>query len=191
MLFSFQGKKICLDAFLYLENCTQYQLKRIRKHIMTHGVTPRVHGNHGKRPHNRFSLDIYQQATAFLQSYIQRIQQQQPRTDDATAANATNKDKNGSCYLPADVTCKTVHAAYKEYMEHFEPGTKWLGYSTFRQFLKRQFPLVKFTSTSSPVAAVPSSPSNAAASVRPLSIQMQGSSSLADSPPVVTTDNDE
>jgi hypothetical protein len=157
---------------------------------MTHGVTPRVHGNHGKRPHNRFSLDIYQQATAFLQSYIQRIQQQQPLAD---AVNLNSKDKNGSCYLPADVTCKTVHAAYKEYMEHFEPGTKWLGYSTFRQFLKRQFPLVKFTPTAPLVptaVATVSSPSNAAASVRPL-IQIQGSSSLVDSPPVVTTDNDE
>ena len=29
--------------------------------------TFRIHGNHRKRPHNTFSLDIYQYATTFLQ----------------------------------------------------------------------------------------------------------------------------
>jgi hypothetical protein len=47
----YHGKKVCLDAFLYLENCTHYQLKRIRKHVMTHGVVPRIHGNQGMHAH--------------------------------------------------------------------------------------------------------------------------------------------
>jgi hypothetical protein len=47
----YHGKKVCLDAFLYLENCTHYQLKRIRKHVMTHGVVPRIHGNQGVHSH--------------------------------------------------------------------------------------------------------------------------------------------
>lgn len=135
-----QGRKVCLEAFLYLENCTQYQLKRIRKHVMTHGVTPRVHGNHGKRPHNRFSLDIYQTATAFLESYIPRVRLAEP------SATPAKSKEHKAVYLPPDVTRKAIHAAYKEYMEHFEPGSKWLGYATFRHFMKRQFPLVKFTS---------------------------------------------
>lgn len=143
-----QGRKVCLEAFLYLENCTQYQLKRIRKHIMTHGVTPRVHGNHGKRPHNRFSLDIYQTATAFLESYIPRVRLPEPH---ATPAKSR---EHKAAYLPPDVTRKAIHTAYKEYMEHFEPGSKSLGYATFRHFMKRQFPLVKFTSAST---AAPSS----------------------------------
>lgn len=66
----YQGRRVCLSAFLYLENCTLYQLKRIRKHVMTHGVTPRVHGNHGKKPHNVFSLETYCRATDFLKQYI-------------------------------------------------------------------------------------------------------------------------
>lgn len=67
----YQGRRVCLSAFLYLENCTLYQLKRIRKHVTTHGVTPRVHGNHGKKPHNVFSLETYRRATEFLKTYIQ------------------------------------------------------------------------------------------------------------------------
>lgn len=184
---------------MYLENCTQYQLKRIRKHIMTHGVTPRVHGNHGKRPHNRFSLDIYQQATAFLQSYIQRAQNQQQHQSagggggGGLSGNNKTKSKERSSsavVLPADITCKTVHSSYKEYMEHFEPGTKWLGYSTFRHFMKRQFPLVKFsTGTSSSGGSGGGtgadqqhhgSPYRSASSAAP--------KNLTRPPPVVTTD---
>ena len=94
-------------------------------------MTPRVHGNHGKRPHNRFPLDIYQHAMAFLQGYIQK-------SSKVSRAGHTIQ-------LPA--TRKTVFQAYAEYMEHFEPGVKVLGYSTFRHFMKLQFPLVKFTDT--------------------------------------------
>lgn len=188
----FQGKKICLEAFLYLENCTQYQLKRIRKHIMTHGVTPRVHGNHGKRPHNRFSLDIYQQATAFLQSYVQRAhnnqltrnQQQSPTTGGwppSSLPKAKGKERSSAAIvLPPDITCKTVHSAYKEYMEHFEPGTKWLGFSTFRHFMKRQFPMVKF---SSPVA-IPSG----SELLHDGASSSSASKNLEQPPPVVSTD---
>ena len=172
-----------------MENCTQYQLKRIRKHIMTHGVTPRVHGNHGKRPHNRFSLDIYQQATAFLQSYIHRAQQSQqqpgglPSTSKSKSGNKDSKPSSSVVLLPPDVTCRTVHSAYKEYMEHFEPGTKWLGYSTFRHFMKRQFPLVKFSNgggVGGAAVAADGSPTRLACSAAP--------KNLTRPPPVVTTD---
>lgn len=30
----YQGRRVCLDSFLYLENVTQYHLKRIRNHVM-------------------------------------------------------------------------------------------------------------------------------------------------------------
>ena len=135
----FQGKKVCLDAFLYLENCTHYQLKAIRKHVMVNGVTPRVHGNHGKKPPNTFPLDTYQHAAAFLQSYIARY------SPNSTTPNKKNKaNKCAPVYLPADITRKKIHNAYKEYCEHFEPDVKVMGYSSFRHFMKEQFPAVKF-----------------------------------------------
>jgi len=54
----FHGKKVCLDAFLYLENCTHYQLKRIRKHVMTHGVVPRTHGNQGNEENRILKIQV-------------------------------------------------------------------------------------------------------------------------------------
>nr|CAH7726387.1 unnamed protein product [Callosobruchus chinensis] len=129
----YQGRRVCLDAFLYLENCTHYQLKRIRKHVMTHGVAPRVHGNHGKKPHNTFSLDIYRHATEFLKQYLEQ------HTGERNLLNTKQPIQ-----LPWDVTRKNLHDAYKEYGQILEPGIKLMGYSTFRHFMKEQFPHVKF-----------------------------------------------
>ncbi|PNF24764.1 hypothetical protein B7P43_G16635, partial [Cryptotermes secundus] len=149
----FQGRRVCLDAFLYLENCTHYQLKRIRKHVMTHGVAPRIHGNHGKRPHNTFSLDIYRHATSFLRHFIQRNSpgsnsHQNTSVQHANASSTKCKSKSTiktpPLYLPAEITKKTIHNAYREYCEHFEPSIKIMGYSSFRHFMKEQFPHVKF-----------------------------------------------
>lgn len=129
----YQGRRVCLDAFLYLENCTHYQLKRIRKHVMTHGVAPRVHGNHGKKPHNTFSLDIYRHATEFLKQYLEQ------HTGETGISNSKQPIQ-----LPWDITRKNLHDAYKEYGQILEPGVKLMGYSTFRHFMKEQFPHVRF-----------------------------------------------
>jgi hypothetical protein len=149
----FQGRRVCLDAFLYLENCTHYQLKRIRKHVMTHGVAPRIHGNHGKKPHNTFSLDIYRHATSFLRHFIQRnspgsnshqsTASQHPN-NSSTKCKSKSTIKTPPLYLSAEITRKTIHNAYREYCEHFEPSIKIMGYSSFRHFMKEQFPHVKF-----------------------------------------------
>ena len=130
----YQGRRVCLDAFLYLENCTHYQVKRIRKHLMTHGVAPRVHGNHGKAPHNTLSLDIYKSVTEFLKDFMKKQEQTQK----------TKASKNAPLHLPPDITRKTLHALYSEYCRNMSPSIKIMGYSTFRRFMKVQFSHVKF-----------------------------------------------
>ncbi|CAH1378169.1 unnamed protein product [Tenebrio molitor] len=145
----YQGRRVCLDAFLYLENCTHYQLKRIRKHVMTHGVAPRVHGNHGKKPHNTFPLDIYYHATEFLKQYLEQY------TGERDIVNTKQPIQ-----LPWDVTRKNLHDAYKEYGQILEPGIKLMGYSTFRHFMKEQFPHVKFCKVEPKNASTSSSSNN-------------------------------
>lgn len=128
----YQGRRVCLSAFLYLENCTLYQLKRIRKHVMTHGVAPRVHGNHGKKPHNVFSLETYRRATEFLKSYIEK--------HNTGSGNCKN-----TVLFPAEVSRKTIHNAYIEFLKEIAPpNEKMMGYSTFRHFMKEQFPHLRF-----------------------------------------------
>ena len=136
----FQGKEVCLEAFLYLENCTHYQLKRIRKHVITHGVTPRVHGNHGKRPHNTFPLDIYKHASKFLNDYLEKL----THKPDGKKTNKAAQNRRQCIHMPQDITRKKIHEKYVDFINHFEPEAKVMSYSAFRYFLKEQFSHVRF-----------------------------------------------
>ena len=132
----FRGREVCQDAFLYLENVTVYQLKSIRKHVTNHGVTPRIHKNKGKKPHNVFELDHYQLAHRFVEDILQK-------------ATSTSK-KN---VLPPDLTCTKLHENYKFYFEKMNlesnEQAKIMAYSTFRYFVHERFPHLKFSSRES------------------------------------------
>ncbi|XP_067010310.2 uncharacterized protein [Anabrus simplex] len=159
----FQGRRVCLDAFLYLENCTHYQLKRIRKHVMTHGVAPRVHGNHGKKPHNTFPLTSYRHAALFLRQFIeQHVPGATALTHSSTPIKGKSKSNNKTApiYLPSEITRKTIHNAYREHCEKYEPSIKIMGYSTFRQYMKEQFAHVRFSKLDSAVSKLSNSSSN-------------------------------
>ena len=99
----FQGKEVCVNAFLYLENTTFYQIKSVRKHMLDHGVSPRSHGNMGRIPHNTLSLDNYQFATRFLHAYFEKH------------AIKDKRQKQGVIKMPKNITCKTIHEAYQAY----------------------------------------------------------------------------
>ena len=106
---------------------------------MVNGVTPRIHGNQGKKPPNKFPLDTYQQAAVFLQNYIS--------THSPGSSNTKKQNKAGKpfpIFLPVEITRKKVHNAYREYCEHFVPDVKVMGYSSFRHFMKDKFPNVRF-----------------------------------------------
>lgn len=130
-----KGKRVCLDAFLYLENVTQYHLKRIRQHVMTQGVVPRVHGNMGKKPHNTFSLDMYKCAEHFIKQTISEHQ----------ASGGGSGVKGDSVFLVTE-TRSSIYEKFRQSTVH-AAGTKVMGYTTFRHFIKKQFPYVRFATT--------------------------------------------
>lgn len=120
--YTHMGKKVCLFAFLYLENITIYQLKKIRSHVMTNGVVPIEHGNSHKIPHNAFPLDLYKKVDNFLRGYL-NIDKQHP-----------NKTV---------VLTQPLSKIYQDYKEHDKNAQQYMGYTTFRTFFKKQFPQVK------------------------------------------------
>lgn len=122
----YHGQRVCLDAFLYLENVTHYQLKRVRSHVMANGVVPRVHGNVRKKPHNTFSLDMYKTAENFLKTTLTQY------TSDAAK----------HCFIVNE----SRTSIYEKFKQNIPVGGKIMGYSTFRHFLKKQFPQVRFSS---------------------------------------------
>lgn len=121
--YTYMGKKVCLFAFLYLENTTIYQLKKIRQHVMKHGVVAIEHGNSHKIPHNAFPLDLYKRVDNFLRGYLN--------------ADKQHSSKSVVLNLP-------LSKLYQEYKEHDKGGDgKFMGYTTFRTFFKKQFPHVR------------------------------------------------
>lgn len=123
-VYVFQGKRVCLDAFIYLENVTQYHLKRIRSHVMVNGVMPRVHGNVRKKPHNALSLDLYKFAENFVKSELKR------HTNDLNKSVIVMNEPRVNLYQKFRAICPI--------------DGKLMSYSTFRHFLKKQFPHVRF-----------------------------------------------
>jgi hypothetical protein len=120
--YTYMGKKVCLFAFLYLENITIYQLKKVRSHVMTNGVVAIEHGNSHKIPHNAFPLDLYKRVDTFLRSYL----------------NADKQHSNKSIVLN-----QPLSKVYQDYKEYDKNAQQFMGYTTFRTFFKKQFPHVK------------------------------------------------
>lgn len=141
----YKGKRVCLDAFLYLENVTQYQLKRIRQHVMTQGVVPRVHGNMGKKPHNTFSLDMYKCAEHFVRQSIADAAATVAAAPTSTTTDATASTATTTVHRPIVVTSESRASLYEKFKRSaLHPEGKIMGYTTFRHFIKKQFPNVRF-----------------------------------------------
>jgi len=127
----FQGKEVCQEAFLYLENVTIYQLKSIRRHVLEQGVVARVHKNKGKKPHNVLELDHYQLTHRFVEDLLEK-------------ERGGQGGKKRTCL--ADLTCKKLHTSYLAYFSDLGMDSKVMAYSTFRNFVHQRFPQLKFTS---------------------------------------------
>lgn len=135
--YTYYGKKVCLFAFLYLENITIYQLKKIRSHVMSNGVVAIEHGNSHKIPHNAFPLDLYKRVEQFLRDYLNTDNQNSSRTI---------------------VIKEPLSKLYQEYKDYDKGAEQYMGYTTFRTFFKKQFPHVKLsTATKLQTSSNPSS----------------------------------
>lgn len=120
--YSYHGKKVCLFAFLYLENISLYSLKKIRSHVMKNGVVAIQHGNANKMPHNAFPLDLYKRVDTFLRSYL------------------SSKPQHSNKPIVLDEPLSKIYQEYKQ----FDNGAEqYMGYSTFRLFFRKQFPNVR------------------------------------------------
>ena len=82
--------------------------------MLDHGVSPRIHGNHKRTPHNTLSLDTYQLAMRFLEAYL----------DKHAIKDNKGPNKSEVLHLPKSITKKIIHDAYLNHMKTItnEPG---------------------------------------------------------------------
>ncbi|XP_040565674.1 uncharacterized protein [Lepeophtheirus salmonis] len=131
-IYRFFGSEICLDTFLFVQNTSLHQIKSLRKHLSLYGVSPRVHGNAGKKPHNTFSLSNYQEVNHFIKTYLEHHE----------IPNLSSSNNGSYIHLPSEFNTKRIHS---DYVEHFSSHEdKIMSYTTFRRFLNEQFPKIKY-----------------------------------------------
>ena len=111
--YMFQGREVCLEAFLYLENVTVYHLKAMRSHLLEQGVMPRKkNGGQTRRQRDQALEEHHSKALVFLKEQLSRSGE--------------------------SVSCRSLHRLYSE---HFRDSpAQALGFSAFRTWAVRMFP---------------------------------------------------
>ena len=103
----FDDREVCKKMFLFTHDFGEKAFKNLLKHIKTHGLTPRTHGNAGRKPKWSLTYDDTKTVVQFVKNYAQQYGLPQP-------AASNRKDCEPPIILPAATTKKQVHQLYVE-----------------------------------------------------------------------------
>ncbi len=67
-----KGHQVCRKTFLFLHGISKKRLSSLKSHLRSNGLTPRVHGNKKRTPHNRTTLASLQQVVTFIKNYAEQ-----------------------------------------------------------------------------------------------------------------------
>lgn len=116
----------CLQSYY---DIGEDMLKSIAKHVVCNEITPRVHGNSGRRSPNAFEFDEYKSVKTFRTTYADDYGHPQP-------AAARRRDEDPPIYLPASHSKKHVYQVYKEALHE-----KFVGTSVFYMICGKNYVL--------------------------------------------------
>ncbi|KAJ8317532.1 hypothetical protein KUTeg_005436 [Tegillarca granosa] len=135
--YQFDNETVCADCFIYINNISSKYLKNLRKHLYTHRVVPRTHGNKGEMPHNALKYEDVKNIVQFLIGYADRYGMPQPYSRGVN-------DIIPPIYLPAKetYTCDSIHKKYLDVAG--EMDFRSVSESTFRSLWKQCVPHVQF-----------------------------------------------
>ena len=70
--FQHNGYQVCQVTYRFLFGIGKHRLKAIEAHYLSHGMTPRVHGNTGKLPHNVISYASIRYIVQFITNFAEQ-----------------------------------------------------------------------------------------------------------------------
>ena len=121
-------------AFCFIHGIGDFSLRSLKKHLRNNGITPRIHGNKGKKPvHAHTRVDILSVLTFIQHAKVNGLPQPAPP-----------KGRAGQplLYLPASQNKKRVYGEY----EHACTSTNEtpVGYRSFRNIWRSCLPWIRF-----------------------------------------------
>lgn len=70
--FQHNGHQVCQVTYRFLLGIGKHRLKAIKAHLLTNGLTPRIHGNTGKLPHNVTSYASVRYIIQFITNFAEQ-----------------------------------------------------------------------------------------------------------------------
>ena len=134
--YTFQNHQICRGAFQFVYDVKEHTLDSLQTHLHKHGVTPRVHGNKGKKAHNAFTFQEIQNAVQFLTHYANQHGIPQP-------AGPRGGDPDPPIFLPCSDTKEMIHKHYSE--SCVQCDLRALGLSSFKDVWLRCTPHIRIS----------------------------------------------
>ena len=118
-----QGRRVCRPTFLFLHGIGKSAFKAIKKSFGEEGLTPRVHGNTKRAPHNALGYDDTKNVISFLNSYAEDNAIQLP-------GRIPGYKRTDLKLLPCSTTRRSVWVQYRS-STTMMPNIRAVAYTTF------------------------------------------------------------
>lgn len=142
--YSFAGRKICRDAFMSIYDINDFTLRALSSHVQDHGVSPRKHGNTGRKPAHALTYEDVLRVVNFLQSYADDQGLPQP-------AAPRGRDGIAPIYLHSSNTKRAIHSIYESSLQ--EQNVRRVKLSAFCQIWQSCLPHIIIASPRHDVCA--------------------------------------
>ena len=135
--YAFDHRSLCKNAFLFIHDIGEKQLKNMLKHLKENGLVPIVHGNVGKMPATVYPFEVVLNCVQFLRNYAQINGLPQPSARRGRADLPP-------IYLPASQNYKIVHGLYVKASMERDPTQRVMQYRSFVDVWHKCIPEIQF-----------------------------------------------
>lgn len=133
--YAYDSREICESPFCFIHGIGEFSLCALKKHLRNNGISPRVHGNKGKKPaHAHTRVDILR-VLSFIHSYAKVNGLPQPAPPRGRAGQPL-------LYLPASQNKKIVYSEYERTCASTSETA--VGYRSFRNIWRSCLPWIRF-----------------------------------------------
>jgi hypothetical protein len=139
--YAFDHRQVCKQAFMFLHDLGEKQLKNIAKHLKSNGIVPPVHGNTGKVPSTTYPFEVVRDVVQFISNHAEVHGLPQPA---ARRGRADTPPIYLTKYLPASQNFKIVHQCYVKASMQQDPSRRLMEYRSFVDVWHKCMPHIKF-----------------------------------------------